>query len=50
MPLNSVIEVMLENSFEFNTSELNELEGIIAQKQDLFKEAWYAYFGSYGSS
>lgn len=43
-------EVMLANSFELNASELNELEGIIKQKQDVFKEAWYAYFGSYGSS
>lgn len=43
-------EVRLENSYALNTSELNEIEGIIEQKQDLFKEAWYAYFGSYGSS
>ena len=43
-------EVMLANSFELSASELNELEGIIKQKQDVFKEAWYAYFGSYGSS
>jgi len=43
-------EVMLANSLELKASELNELEDIIRQKQDVFKEAWYAYFGSYGSS
>lgn len=39
-------EVILEHSYEMSPSELKELEEMIREKQESFKEAWNAYFGS----
>jgi len=43
-------EVILESSYEISSSELKELEEVIREKQESFKEAWNAYFGDRSSS
>jgi len=39
-------EVMLVHSYEMSPSELKEVERVIREKRETFKEAWNAYFGS----
>ena len=42
-------EVILEHSYEMSPSELKELEGVVRENQELFKEAWNAFFGGHSS-
>ncbi|MEW6586262.1 MAG: DUF4160 domain-containing protein [Nitrospirota bacterium] len=39
-------EVILAYSYEMSPSELTEIEGIIREKKETFREAWNVYFGS----
>ncbi|MCG2722050.1 MAG: DUF4160 domain-containing protein [Thermodesulfovibrionales bacterium] len=39
-------DIMLEYSYEMSPSELKEIEGIVREKKETFKEAWNAYFRS----
>ena len=45
-----VPEVILEHSYEMSPSELKELEGVIRENHESFKEAWDAYFRGRSSS
>ncbi len=42
-------EVTLVHSYEMSPSELKEVERVIREKKETFKEAWNAYFGGYSS-
>lgn len=42
-------DVSLEYSYEMSPSELKEIEGIVKEQREVFKEAWNAYFGSSSS-
>jgi len=43
-------KVILEHSYEMSPSELKELEEVIREKQESFKEAWNACFRGQGIS